>query len=460
MNKLSALVEVRDDDLLDSQKREGLVKGKSLIKGLEQEIELKAQLFADGIQIDDEALKGIPDIYAGCPAITPHSHRQKPIQPDAWWPSNLILPLGTKYKCYGNYNSPFIIKRDKDTLFIENNGKFISTCEWEKRAADFEDTILSDGKTRAGEIATLLCSCFFVIQKQAICNNWLNNESCRYCDIYHPEKIGKFLEIIARTRAPSVSMGGTPDQIAEASEIAKNLGYHIHQMFLGGLSSDWSCFFPYIEAIKNNPSEGAYLRGAIETGAPANLSDIDKVYEMGITGINMDIECWHPSMFDYICPGKSRTVGYDNWLKALEYAGKKFRPGNTTSSLVVGLESKQDYLEAAKWMGDRGILLMPSAFQPFWGTALEGHRPPTWEWLLDVSCAIQDIMDKCLPTKSDEFWNSAIRNCYSCNIYALGWDLVRLRRDGTIATDRKGRNIKLGDDGWEFIEIETPPPGR
>ncbi len=442
---------VKNESLLKTQLRESLVKGDSLVKGLEQEIELKSQLFAEGVRIDDDAREGVPDIYYGYPAIAPYTHRQRPKRPDIWWPDNLILPLGTKYKVYSDYESPFIIRKDRDTLFIEKDGRFISTCEWGKRPADFEDTLLSDGKTRAGEVVTLLCGCYFIVQQTMICENWVSNEQCRYCDIYHPEKVTQLIEIIMETKKPTCSVGGTPEQVAEAVEIARGLDYHFHYMFVGGFSPDYNFFLPYIEAIKNITGE-KHLRGAVAIGAPTDLSDLDVVYELGLSGINLDMEVWHPGMFEYICPGKSRRIGRDKWLKALEYSARLFRPGNTVTAHVTGLESKKEYLEAAEWFSERGILMAACAYQPFWGTALEGHRTPTWQWFLDVNYEIHDIFDKYLPTESDEFFDAAIATCYNCSLYSLLWDIVRLRRGGTIAMDQRGHIIKLGEQGWERQE--------
>jgi len=187
---------------------ESVVKGDSLVRGLEKEIEIKAQLLTEGVRIDDGAFEGVGDIYYGYPAIMPMSHWQRPKKADTWWPDNIILPLGTKAKCYSNYESPITIRMENDTLIIERNGTFISTCEWGKRAKDFEDTLLSDGKTRAGEVVTFLCGCHFIIQQTMICENWLNNESCRYCDVYHPEKIDKLLEIQPRLQLLPAVHGG------------------------------------------------------------------------------------------------------------------------------------------------------------------------------------------------------------------------------------------------------------
>ena len=98
---------------------ESSVKGESLVKGLEEEIEFKAQLLSEGLRIDDDALEGVGDIYYGYPAVVPMSHRQRPKRPDIWWPDNLVFPLGTKVNCYSNYESPFNMRREQDTLVIE-----------------------------------------------------------------------------------------------------------------------------------------------------------------------------------------------------------------------------------------------------------------------------------------------------------------------------------------------------
>lgn len=38
------------------------------------------------------------------------------------------------------------------------------------------------------------------------------------------------------------------------------------------------------------------------------------------------------------------SVRGESLVKGLEYAGKTFRPGNTASALVTGLESKSDFV--------------------------------------------------------------------------------------------------------------------
>ena len=439
--------------LLHSQSPAGLVKGHPLVNGLEKEIELKAQLFADGVRVDPAALAGVPDIYYGYPATAPFTHRQRPRRLDLWWPDNLVLPLGTKCKVYSDYNSPFVVRRENGSLFIEKHGRFVSTCEWGKRPADFEDTVLADGKTRAGDVVTLVCGCYFIVQQTMVCGNWARGEQCLYCDIYHPEKISSLMEIIAATRKPTFSMGGAPEQVAEAAAIARRLDYDFHYIFVGGFSPNYNFFIPYINAIKERTG-GTQLRGAIAIGAPKRLSDLDTVHELGLTGINLDMEVWHPGMFAYICPGKTRRIGRDNWLKALAHAARIFPPGNTATAQVTGLEAKKDYLEAAHWFSDRGILMVACAYQPFWGTALEGHRPPAWQWLLDVSSEVQDILDQSLPTGSDEFFDAGVATCYNCNLYSLLWDLVRLRRGATVAVDQKGHLIKLGAGGWQRQGVE------
>ena len=423
----------------------------TLFRQLEKEIEIKAQLFAEGVRVEDDALEGIPEIYAGYPAITPFTHWQRPRRPGIWWPDHLILPLGTKYKVFCNYDSPFLIRRDRDALAIEKNGVFISSCRWGRRPADFEDARLPDG-TRVGNVVTLIGGCMFTVQIQMICPNWVTEEQCRYCDVYHPEKAFQLVEILRESGKPSVGFGGTPEQVAEAAAIAEALGYHLHYLFLGGFSPKANDFLPYIAAIRRRTGREK-LRGSLTIGAPKNLSQIDRLAELGLTGMYMDMEVWHPGMFEYICPGKARRVGRERWLEALEYAGRIFQPGNTATSYVCGLESKKEYLEAAKWFSEKGILLFCCAFQPMWGTPLEGHRPPCWQWQLDVNYAIHDVLDGYLPTGTDDFFDAGVATCYNCNLYSLLWDIVRLRRGGSTSMNEKGTLIHIAS------RDNAPQPG-
>ncbi len=60
--------------------------------------------------------------------------------------------------------------------------------------------------------------------------------------------------------------------------------------------------------------------------------------ETGLMTYTADLEILDHEKFDWICPGKKRFVGYDEWKRRLNVAVELFGWGNVTSSVVIGAE--------------------------------------------------------------------------------------------------------------------------
>lgn len=70
-----------------------------------------------------------------------------------------------------------------------------------------------------------------------------------------------------------------------------------------------------------------------------NDKQLERLYEKtGLMTYTADIEILDKEKFNWICPGKARFVGYDEWKRRLYTAVDIFGKGNITSSVVVGAE--------------------------------------------------------------------------------------------------------------------------
>jgi hypothetical protein len=124
-------------------------------------------------------------------------------------------------------------------------------------------------------------------------------------------------------------------------------------------------------------------------GAPTDLNVIEKYREAGYFSLRMNIEIWNHNIWKAICPGKDKYCGgWDNWVKALEFAAKVFGKARVASNIVGGIESKKSILEGIEWKLSHGIIGSASVWRPVKGSVLENHRSPETSWHFDLQKSI------------------------------------------------------------------------
>ncbi len=91
-----------------------------------------------------------------------------------------------------------------------------------------------------------------------------------------------------------------------------------------------------------------------------------------------NLEMWSEPLFNQICPGKARYVGYARWIEALETAVRHFGRGHVYSAMVAGIELEPEHgleweqaarvaLEGAEDLCRRGIVPIYSLVWPSGG---------------------------------------------------------------------------------------------
>ena len=69
-----------------------------------------------------------------------------------------------------------------------------------------------------------------------------------------------------------------------------------------------------------------------------------KLYEeTGLMFYTSDIEVLNSDLFQWICPGKSKYIGYDTWKERLFYAVEIFGKGYVSTGIVAGVEMAKPY---------------------------------------------------------------------------------------------------------------------
>lgn len=102
-----------------------------------------------------------------------------------------------------------------------------------------------------------------------------------------------------------------------------------------------------------------------------------------ISTMSINLELYNEAMRKEFIPDKWET-GKENYLLFIKKAVDIFGQGKIRSSLVVGLEKKEDTISGVKELADCGCIPVLSAFVPAQGTFMERYPKPEVDFLLDV----------------------------------------------------------------------------
>jgi hypothetical protein len=186
----------------------------------------------------------------------------------------------------------------------------------------------------------------------------------------------------------------TPQQVGEVFSTLYEAGVGRHLNLTSGFLHERKELDYYLDVADEIQSRTGLkeFRATAVVGAPLDFSVIDKYKEAGYFSIRMNMEIWDKDIWGAICPGKRKYCGgWDNWVKALEYAAKVFGKGRVASNIVGGIEPKKSILEGVEYKASKGIVGSASTWRAVVGSVLEGHRSPETAWHFDLQRQIAGI---------------------------------------------------------------------
>jgi len=105
--------------------------------------------------------------------------------------------------------------------------------------------------------------------------------------------------------------------------------------------------------------------------------------ECGVKTMSVNLELYNDSLRERFIPDKA-ALGKNNYYRFIRLAVELFGSNNIRSSLVVGLEPKEDTLHGVSALLDCGCMPVLSAFVPAPGTDMANYPAPTVEFLMDT----------------------------------------------------------------------------
>lgn len=118
-----------------------------------------------------------------------------------------------------------------------------------------------------------------------------------------------------------------------------------------------------------------------------------------------DIEVLNKELFNWICPGKARFVGYDEWKHRLFDAVDIFGRGNVSSNIVSGVETAQPYgfkSEAEALRNDfaeaedfarHGVVIVNGIWQVGQNTIFKDQVSPSLDYYVQLTKGLNEIRE-------------------------------------------------------------------
>jgi hypothetical protein len=248
------------------------------------------------------------------------------------------------------------------------------------------------------------------------CHFWTDQQGCRFCDIVNNLKQQK-KELHLPTKL-------NPRDVAETvKEALKEPGRLTAVCLTSGSDFHGAEAFDdeveyYIEILKavgenfNTPKFPSQLIATAFTE-----KQLEKIYEeTGLLSYTPDIEVLNEHLFEWLCPGKARWVGYQEWKKRMIRAVDIFGRGYVNTCIVAGVELAKPYgfanedealkavLEEAEDLASHGVNTVFTVWVPRHGSYLHGQKNASLEYYVRLASELHELRKKYrLPLDHDDY---------------------------------------------------------
>ncbi len=132
------------------------------------------------------------------------------------------------------------------------------------------------------------------------------------------------------------------------------------------------------------PWDGRF-RGNVALMPPRDLGRIIELYELGVDHPSFNLEVWPQTAFEHFCPGKSKYVGFDHILRAMDRLVDIYGPGWGWCNFVAGLVPLDDQMDGFTAVAERGTIPGANVYHPDVGAALgETTSSPSEAYIVEL----------------------------------------------------------------------------
>ncbi len=373
-----------------------------------QYLNLKAELLVEGIRATPVALKEVGKKYKeqnhGLFGWDFEDHAGVAL------PDDFFLPDGTVVQFRKNSRSPYQVTMEENDLTLSNGKGKICKVEWIPRPAFYaEETANRHPMVKIGQIGGEDCL-FFCYQNY--CSHFSKQQECLFCNLVSTSKT-----------YDSVLKKKETEDMGEVAKAAFAEGRAKHVLLTGGCFNHQKEIEMVADILKSIRAQTGLDRipGTILPSPAKGEDEIKAYYDTGIKAIGFSMEIWDEKLYAAICPGKSKAVSHEGFIRSIRTAAKIFGDGNVYGVFVMGLEPKKTFLEGVKELTGLGANIVPFVWSPNPGSKFEGHRAPTSRWFVETVLEASEIVHGAHISSGTE------NHCYRCDGNSLLHDALRLK---------------------------------
>jgi hypothetical protein len=370
-------------------------------------LDIKAELLVEGIRANPPALAKVGKKYKeqnhGLFGWDFEDHVGMAL------PDDFVLPDGTVVQFRKSSKSPYEVALKGDNLVLLKGEEEKCAVRWIPRPTYYGKVTQSGNEmVKVGQVGGEDCL-FFCYQNY--CSHFAKHQQCLFCNL-----------VSTSDTYDSVMKKKETDDIGEVAKAAFSEGKVKHVLLTGGCFSherEIAVVSDILKSIREHTGLD-HVPGTV-LPSPAKGDDIKRYHQTGIGAIGFSMEIWDERMYRAVCPGKSSGTSHDEFVRSIELAVRVFGEGNVYAVFVMGIESKNTFLEGVRTISAIGANVVPFVWSPNPGSLMEGHRAPASNWYVDtISEAAEIVAASGVPA-------GAGNHCYRCDGNSLLHDALRLK---------------------------------
>jgi len=234
-----------------------------------------------------------------------------------------------------NPSSPYRVEVEDGQLALKADGRILAAIELQK-SPDYYRKTLSSGKPIADIAPTIEWGYLLYLTAFRLCQYFGVHEECQFCDINENyrqqtqsgraytavksiEEVLEALEFISLTDSDSKAYTVTGGSITGTLDGKSELDFYIR----------------YPEAIEKRWPR-RWISKVVVQALPKD--EVQRLHDVGVQVYHPNFEIWDKRLFETYCPGKSRYIGRDEWIRRILDAASIFGPDRVIPNFVAGVE--------------------------------------------------------------------------------------------------------------------------
>jgi len=138
-----------------------------------------------------------------------------------------------------------------------------------------------------------------------------------------------------------------------------------------------------------------------------NERQLRRLYnETFLSGYTADIEILNEEIFNWVCPGKAKHIGYKGWRDSLFKAATIFGPNAVNTGIVSGAEiaepngfkteeeALESYLAESEFFMQHGVGIAQTVFRPYPGCMFQNQKVPSLDYLVSFAEGLDALQRK------------------------------------------------------------------